>query len=616
MTVPQTFLPKKGNYRDLACYKKAVVIYDLTFFFTSKYLSGHKDRTVDQMVQAARSGKQNIVEGCAAAATSRETELKLLNVARASMHELLADYEDFLRVRGFEKWPLDDERTRKTQAYCNAHEASADFLEQAQSRTPQTTANIIITLIHQYDVLIRRYIEYLEKSFVEEGGIRERMTAARLGHRNAQKEEITQLKAENTSLKQRLAWLEETIRKAGLMGLMGGMSLIRLIGHMGHIGLIGHIGLMGLIGHIGLMGHIGSIGLIALMGLSSCSQGEEAEVPVPGQEGVEAITFSGMHSDAEEVQAVRSRATSLHDHATNSFRVYAYKNDGYDAGTYTSTQQVMDAYRVDWQTARTTTNSDNWEYVDQANGQYIKYWDWSASAYRFFAYAPADATGITTDITSHTVGTRSIHDNVRFSFDASADAPDALPYVSHLWFSTGNATLYPTRLFGRTVKMEFVKPLARVRFIFVYPEGDAIYDHSKLSEISFAPVEPTDVIALNGTLHIDYPLTGTATAETWTTTPAATGNLAALTEDWQEGVDEKWYDVLPNTSQGPFQLSVKVFNSTRTAAVPAQLMTWQAGFEYTYVFKITEDDVYLQVVQTAVRNWTTVVTDPHELYNW
>lgn len=583
MTVPQTFLPKKGNYRDLACYKKAVVIYDLTFFFTSKYLSGHKDRTVDQMVQAARSGKQNIVEGCAAAATSRETELKLLNVARASMHELLADYEDFLRVRGFEKWPLDDERTRKTQAYCNAHEASADFLEQAQSRTPQTTANIIITLIHQYDVLIRRYIEYLEKSFVEEGGIRERMTAARLGHRNAQKEEITQLKAENTSLKQRLAQLEETIRKAGLMGLMGGISLI---------------------------------GLIALMGLSSCSQGEEAEVPVPGQESVEAITFSGMHSDAEEVQAVRSRATSLHDHATNSFRVYAYKNDGYDAGTYTSTQQVMDAYRVDWQTARTTTNSDNWEYVDQANGQYIKYWDWSAHAYRFFAYAPADATGITTDITSHTVGTRSIHDNVRFSFDASADAPDALPYVSHLWFSTGNATLYPTRLFGRTVKMEFVKPLARVRFIFVYPEGDAIYDHSKLSEISFAPVEPTDVIALNGTLHIDYPLTGTGTTETWTTTPAATGNLAALTEDWQEGVDEKWYDVLPNTSQGPFQLSVKVFNSTRTAAVPAQLMTWQAGFEYTYVFKITEDDVFLQVVQTAVRNWTTVATDPQELYNW
>ena len=186
----------------------------------------------------------------------------------------------------------------------------------------------------------------------------------------AQKEEITQLKAENTSLKQRLAWLEETIRKAGLMGLMGGMSLIRLIGHMGLMGLIS---LIGLIGHIGLMGPISLIGLIALMGLSSCSQGEEAEVPVPGQESVEAITFSGIHSDAEEVQAVRSRATSLHDHATNSFLVYAYKNDGYDAGTYTSTQLVMDAYRVDWQTARTTTNSDNWEYVDQANGQYIKY---------------------------------------------------------------------------------------------------------------------------------------------------------------------------------------------------------------------------------------------------
>ncbi len=104
------FLKPKGDYRNLLVYKKAECIYDFTFYFTGKYLS-KGDRTVDQMVQAARSGKQNIIEGSAASATSRETEIKLFNVAKASFDELLADYEDYLRVRGMETWS--EKRLRK-----------------------------------------------------------------------------------------------------------------------------------------------------------------------------------------------------------------------------------------------------------------------------------------------------------------------------------------------------------------------------------------------------------------------------------------------------------------------------------------------------------------------
>lgn len=215
MIAPQPFLPKKGNYQNLAAYKKATVIYDLTFFFANKFLVAHKDRTVDQMVQAARSGKQNIAEGSAAASTSAETELKLTNVARASMKELLADFEDYLRVRNLQQWPFEDERTRQTREFCKKHEESADFMHNIDKRSDEAIANIAITLLHQFDTIIGKYCEHLEKDFVEHGGIRERMTAARLGYRTSQHEEISRLTAvneelnkENALLKARIAQLE------------------------------------------------------------------------------------------------------------------------------------------------------------------------------------------------------------------------------------------------------------------------------------------------------------------------------------------------------------------------------------------------------------------------
>lgn len=202
------FLPKKGNYRGLIVYQKAECIYDITFYFANKYLVANKDRTVDQMVQSARSAKQNIAEGCAASATSSETELKLMGVARASMKELLTDYEDYLRTRHLPQWALNDERTRRTQDFCSKHNSPADYTKDIEQRSPEAIANIAITLICQYDVMMGRLMDRLQKDFVEQGGIRERMTAARLGYRNDQKARIAELEKENAMLKARIAELE------------------------------------------------------------------------------------------------------------------------------------------------------------------------------------------------------------------------------------------------------------------------------------------------------------------------------------------------------------------------------------------------------------------------
>ena len=208
---PQPFLPKKGNYRDLMVYKKAECIYDLTFYFAHHYFVERKDRTIDQVIQAARSGKQNIAEGCAAATTSSETELKLLGVARASMQETLVDYKDYLRTRNLQQWSIDDPRTRQTQEFCKKHYNPADYTKDIEQRSPEALCNIAITLICQYDRMMDKLMDRLQMDFVEQGGIRERMTSARLGYRNSQKARIEELEAENTRLKARIAELEKLI---------------------------------------------------------------------------------------------------------------------------------------------------------------------------------------------------------------------------------------------------------------------------------------------------------------------------------------------------------------------------------------------------------------------
>lgn len=212
---PKPFLPKKGNYRNLLVYKKAECIYDMTFFFAHHYFVERKDRTIDQVVQAARSGKQNIAEGCAAASTSAETELKLLGVARASMQETLLDFEDYLRTRHLEQWALNDPRTHQIQEYSKKHNRPEDYTKDIEQRSPEALCNIAITLICQYDTMMGKLIDRLQKDFVEKGGIREQMTAARLGYRNGQKARIAELEAENAQLRARISQLEALLGQKG-----------------------------------------------------------------------------------------------------------------------------------------------------------------------------------------------------------------------------------------------------------------------------------------------------------------------------------------------------------------------------------------------------------------
>lgn len=167
-----------GNYRKLLSYQKAEVIYEITFYFCSTYLQ-KGDRTVDQMVQAARSGKQNIIEGSAASATSAKTEIKLVNVAKASLQELLEDYIDYLRTRGHRQWEEGSVELETMRQLGREHSDAEYFMNLCSSRPPETIANMAIVLIKQADYLLFKQLERLEKDFVDQGGFSERMMRVR-----------------------------------------------------------------------------------------------------------------------------------------------------------------------------------------------------------------------------------------------------------------------------------------------------------------------------------------------------------------------------------------------------------------------------------------------------
>lgn len=174
------FIPKHGGYRKLLSYQKAEIIYDATYYFTKKFLKIN-DRTVDQMVQAARSGKQNIAEGSKASATSKETELRLTNVARASLQELLVDYEDFLRVRKLPKWEFEHPYSIRLAKLIRTPEANYEtFKRGIEHENPEICANVVLGLIRATLSLLTKLINRLEDDFINNGSIKERMSQARL----------------------------------------------------------------------------------------------------------------------------------------------------------------------------------------------------------------------------------------------------------------------------------------------------------------------------------------------------------------------------------------------------------------------------------------------------
>lgn len=181
------FIPKHGGYRNLITYQKSEIIYDATVYFTSRYFRKY-DRTVDQMVQAARSGKQNIAEASMASGTSKEMEIKLTNVARASLEELKIDYEDFLRTKHLAIWPKDHRYvTRLRELNKIPNPTYGTFKNAIEHEDPEISANVIIGLIKVVSYLLNNQIKSLETAFLKEGGLRERMTKARIEQRNKDK---------------------------------------------------------------------------------------------------------------------------------------------------------------------------------------------------------------------------------------------------------------------------------------------------------------------------------------------------------------------------------------------------------------------------------------------
>ena len=181
---PERLLPPRGDYRTLLSFQKAELIYDITFRFAYKHLA-RRDRTIDQMIQSARSGKKNILEGSKAALTSKETEIKLTNVARASLEELLDDRGDYLRARDLPIW----EKNSKEALYIRrlgrkTPPSYDDYRNFVETRPPATVANIALCLIHQANYLIDQQLRRLEKDFLDQGGLRERMTRLRLNQRS------------------------------------------------------------------------------------------------------------------------------------------------------------------------------------------------------------------------------------------------------------------------------------------------------------------------------------------------------------------------------------------------------------------------------------------------
>ena len=185
MPTDKSFIPLRGNYRSLIVYQKAECIYDVTFFFAHRFLA-KGDRTIDQMIQAARSGKQNIAEGSAAAGTSLETQIKLTNVARATLDELLEDYLDHLKANGHSEWPMESEKKTAAREFAKAHAEWEEWRPLFETRPAETVCNLMIVLIQQTRYLLDKMLAWQEDDFKRHGGVRERMHAARTESRAAE----------------------------------------------------------------------------------------------------------------------------------------------------------------------------------------------------------------------------------------------------------------------------------------------------------------------------------------------------------------------------------------------------------------------------------------------
>ena len=206
-------LKQQANCAALFFYQKSDVIYQLTFAFCDRFIHLYKDRTRDQVIQAARSCKQNIVEGLADGVTSTEMQLKLLNVARASLKETREDFEDYIKSRHLLFYRKGEDRYEKMLSYCRYHNKLEDYEPFFSKWSDEEMCNCAITLCHMVDKMLMSFLAKLDREFVTEGGIKERMYKARTGYRQKQDERLKQLEEENPRLIKQILELKEQLEE-------------------------------------------------------------------------------------------------------------------------------------------------------------------------------------------------------------------------------------------------------------------------------------------------------------------------------------------------------------------------------------------------------------------
>ena len=202
-----------ANWKELRFYQKSEALYQMTIVLCDRFLHKHGDRTVDQMVQAARSGKQNIIEGSEDGKTSTQMEIQLLNVARSSIHELREDFKDYLLSRKLSLWDKHHPRYAKMHDFTKAHNRLKDYEPYFARWTSEEMANIGYTMCCQIDVMMNGYLATLDDRFRKEGGIKERMYRVRTGYRAEQDRKMREMEATIQRQAERIKELEAELAR-------------------------------------------------------------------------------------------------------------------------------------------------------------------------------------------------------------------------------------------------------------------------------------------------------------------------------------------------------------------------------------------------------------------
>ena len=370
--------------------------------------------------------------------------------------------------------------------------------------------------------------------------------------------------------------------------------------------------------------HIFIISALAIC-LLSCSTPEQDDLLIPEpQQG--SISFGGNSGSWQDAPTSRAGETGL-ETIEKSFRVWGYKNTGGNkTDGFTKPQKVMDGYIVNWNQPA-TGSTGSWEYSGIENPklkatQTVKYWDYSATCYRYFAFSPEEANVITTLLqeggnstsqagttseegsTNQTDKASKVSFQIPFQYDENATS-STTPYISDLWLSD-NQNFGDDKKYGACVKLTFAPIVTKVRIKFKYPEN---ITNISIKNISFQKTDGD--VPTAGNIRITYPITGTETQPvySWETTQNGIINLSVPYEEEADKIHQttergKWYYVPPIWKQGTYTMTATIDGKTSTAIIPAEYMQWKAGYQYTYIFKITEAGTVISFTNLQVEKWT------------